>query len=392
MTRVALIGDNQRDPNSRAAEHDRVLDFVAAEVVARGCHALAHTGDWFERRSTAEDRRVLRQWRDRVRAAMPVVGVAGNHCAAGEAAELSADAVPGLHDCIVADSPRVVVRAGVAFGLAPWPRRELLHAWLGREVSRGEVDATANELLKDVLRGIGAELAALPADMPRVLVIHAEPAEYKLGADQPLHVAEGMKVAVEDMVQLTGVDVAAVGHIHRPDCFLVTRADGVEVPVILVGSPRRTAYASGELEEKSITILEFDGRRLVRWERIPTPATPLHLVETAWGSDGLAVNVASIDNPAGAEIRLRYAVPADEREAARRVAQEVADAWTALGAAEVQIEEVVLSTSRARMPELAACATIFDRLRLKWERDGDVDSERAARLVLCAEGVEGGIS
>ena len=392
MTQILLLADNQRDPQSRAAEHDRVLDHVAGLVETMKPDAVAHSGDWTERRPTHEDREYLFGWIRRVARVCPIVGVEGNHEEPGFCDEFAHLDVERPVD--VATTPRVVQAGGVAFGLCPWPRRERLRQWLGRPAATGDVDELANELLLDVLRGLGAELARDAApDMPRVLVIHAEPAEYKLGADQPMHVAQGMRVAIEDMVQLTGCDLVACGHIHRPDTFIVPRGDGVDVPVLLIGSPRRTAYAAGELEEKGIVLVTFNGRTPT-WQRIPTPSTPMQLVEATWRDGEIGPNLYFDADPPviaqGSEVRLRYTVPSDQREAARAKAAKFVESWRVhSGAAEVKLDEVVLPVSVARAPEVAAAPTVAGKLSALWDaRAEGLSCDRRERLLRKVADVE----
>jgi DNA repair exonuclease SbcCD nuclease subunit len=294
--RILALGDSQRDPHSRAAEHDRVLDYVAAEVERRRPDVVAHGGDWTERKPIHEDREYLFRWARRIAKTCPLVGVEGNHeeprfC--DEFRHLDVE-----RPVVVATSPCVEMHGGAAFALMPWPSRAALYAYMtahGMPTSRGDANLTANAMLRDVLRGFAncgrlehagsCCFSAAPADMPRVLVIHAEPAVYEIDADQPTHVAAGMKVAIEDMVILTGCDIALVSHIHKFQSFTVTRSDDVVVPVVLIGSPGRTAYANSEAEPKGVLWVEFDGR-VATWSRILTPATPMILVEATWDLSG----------------------------------------------------------------------------------------------------------
>jgi hypothetical protein len=211
-------------------------------------------------------------------------------------------------------------------------------------------------------------------------------------ADQP-QVARGMRVEYGDMVHLTGADAVLLSHIHRPDVRVVKRAeDGVEVPIILIGSPRRTAFASGELIEKGFVIVEFSGR-VPTWTRVPTPATPLVLVEATWTEvlpglwdllfpeDSWALKAGS--DVRGAEIRLRYSVTADRREAAAADAEQIAAAWRAEGAIEVRVEPVILPTTRARAPEVAAAIGVEAQARAVWttQQVGPARQDRMAGLV-----------
>jgi len=391
VVRIIALGDNQRDPRHRAEEHDRVMAFIADEVERLRPTAVLHGGDWTERKPTHEDRVQLFDWVRRVSRVAPLVTVEGNHEEPGFVAEFLRLDTSRMVEAFTA--PAVIEVDGVLVACLPWPRREHLRAWLLRPASADETNDLANEMLRDVMRGFRVQFDAMDpmAVRPRVLLLHAEPEEYMACADQP-QVARGMRVEYGDMVHLTGADVVLLSHIHRPDVRVVKRAeDGVEVPVILIGSPRRTAFASGELVEKGFVVVEFTGR-VPTWTRVPTPATPLVLVE-AQGSATAVGDVLQFMEPmpggsmAGAEIRLRYTTPADKREFFAREAAKWADAMREAGAIEVRVEPVILPTTRARAPEVAAAIGVEAQARAVWGTQG-VEPARQDRMATLVRQVE----
>lgn len=395
MTRVLALGDNQRDPRSRAAEHDRVMGFIADQVDELRPDVVAHGGDWTERPSLHEDREVLFAWCQRVTTRAPLVTVEGNHEEPGFVEEMRRLATE--FPITAATRASVALVGGVAWALMPWPSRAsiLAHAEaLYGAVPGGEaVTETANTLLERILRTLGVMLDQFGRDAPRVLLIHAEPATYSTDPDQPDHVAQGMRVGVEDAVHWTGVDAVLWSHIHCPQSFDVTRLDGVSVPVILIGSPRRTAYAKGELIEKGFVVVDFEGRTPT-WRRVATPATPMHLVEVEWTqfrADGQWVfagdDMRGFD-PKGAEIRLRFATPSDQREAAGRAAEEMRAEWLAAGALDVKLDAVVETSTRARAPEVAQAPTLPEKIVATWRAWGEsapAEERRPRLLELAAE-------
>lgn len=418
MARLAFFADSQVDEHSRLAEHDRVCGFVVRDAAARGCGVLLHGGDVFERRSTVRERDSVWAWLDAAVAEGMVVGICGgNHEAPGEVVELDNPAagvyayeVPAVR--VIGDGP-----SAVAVAFLPWPRRASIARWLesltGAAPSRESVSLAARELLRDVLRGLGAQLADAPPDVPRVLLAHVQLSGSKTDPDQPSMVGVDMEISLEDLM-LSGADAVLLGHIHLPQEWEVARLhDGacvasdslpsadnvVGVPVIYAGSPRRTAYAAGELVQKGYVVLEFEGRRLVRWERVPTPATPLILVDARWETNGVVIPgrefLVSNDDPwpqeipVGAEIRLRYSVAGDQRDAARRAAEAQAADWRTRGAAEVKVDEVVEATARVRAPDVATAPTLRDALEAVWRSQGaDAPAEhRRAHLLSMADSV-----
>lgn len=388
---ILALGDSQRDPRRRAAEHDRVMNFIADLVERERPDVVAHAGDWVERASTHEDRDFIFGWCQRIADVCPLVTVEGNHEEAGLVSELSR--LAAQRHIEAATRAGVALVGGVAWALMPWPSRSSIathaEALFGAVPSGETVTETANALLERILRTLGVMLDQFGPDVPRALLIHAEPATYSTDPDQPDHVAQGMRVSIEDMVRLTRASVVLAGHIHMPQHFDVLRDDGVSVPVILIGSPGRTAYAKGELLQKGVVRVRLDGPTLLGWERIPTPATPMQLLEATWSTDtdGLPAfdfgGVQLGEMRPGTEIRFRYSVTADRREAADAAALELAEEWRALGAADVKLDPDTQTVTRARAPDVATAPTLQGRIEATWRAMGETAPavERRPRLM-----------
>jgi len=85
---------------------------------------------------------------------------------------------------------------------------------------------------------------------------------------------------------------------------------------------------------------------------------------------------------AGAEVRYRYVVPSDKRDAARAYAARVRENLLAQGAVLVKVEEEVLTVGRARQPEIAAALTLDDKLGALWDAQKNAPAaERRPRLL-----------
>jgi exonuclease SbcD len=261
-----------------------------------------------------------------------------------------------------------------------WPRKA--------NVEAAGVDA--REAMRATLRGIGDMLEQ--HDGPRVLLAHAMVRGSRTSTGQEMLGCE-LELGLEDLA-LARADLYALGHIHAHQSWNVAGA-----PAIYPGSPRRANF--GELEPKGYVVAEFDGRQLVGWEFVETPAVRMVHLEAEWFDDhtGLPGDVIvpaglsrdwSPEEVVGAEVRLRYRVDADHRDAARRAAQVEADALRAAGAVSVKVEECVEATNRSRTPEVARAVTLVDKLERLWEARKDVpDQVRREALVAKLATLEG---
>src|SRR5690606_16478370 len=114
-------------------------------------------------------------------------------------------------------------------------------------------------------------LDAMARESPALLVAHAMVSGSATSSGQPL-VGCDLELGLEDIA--TARCPVVLGHVHKAQAWeTVPRGE----PVIYTGSPRRTAF--GEIEEKGVVVLTFDGEELVSWERVETPCRPMWLVE-----------------------------------------------------------------------------------------------------------------
>lgn len=383
--KIAATADSQVDEHSRLEEHDRVMEFIARDAARRGCSLMLHAGDIYERRSTIRERQSVQAWARAVTKNMPLLVCGGNHETPGEVEELSGFVDSEIHAVSATEDPWLSShRGGAQVQYLPWPRRASLLAWLrsvdGGVATREDVNQRGAEMLRDILRGFASHWKDGEA---RILVAHAMVRGSLQGPDQPPLLGCDFELGIEDLA-LADADVVILGHVHMPQEWSYRAADGREVPVIYCGSPRRTAFAKGEQEEKGYVVVEFDGRRLVSWGRVPTPATPLLLLEAAWDA-GDQEFIWSSEEPVledGAEVRFRYEVDSDQREIARREAESLAAAWIEEERVTVKIEEQVRPTVRARAPEVAEAVGVGAQLRAFWDAtDPDLGEARRERLL-----------
>ena len=104
------------------------------------------------------------------------------------------------------------------------------------------------------------------------------------------------------------------------------------VPCAYTGSSTRTTY--GENEEKSVLHVVQDDEGGWTVKRLRTPTRPMILAVGAYLAADRLLAVEGSPNPGdGADVRVRYAVPFDQRDAAAEAARATEAAWLASGAA-----------------------------------------------------------
>ncbi|NUO50695.1 MAG: hypothetical protein HOV80_17735 [Polyangiaceae bacterium] len=395
---IGCVGDNHFDETHRFDECVRLHDWIADDGSRRGVELWLLAGDLFERKSTIRERLAAARFLQRLADTAPVLVIRGNHDVVGDLQIFSkirarctifVDEGAGVHTLVA--GPRVLAHVACL----SWPRKAEVRAMLervrGEPLAGEEAEAASALMLKNVLRGLGAQLgaAAETRPAPRILLAHAMVRGSITSHGQPL-VGCDFELGLEDLA-LVDADVAVLGHIHKPQEW-AWQCDGVTTPILYTGSPRRTAF--GEIEEKGYVILDMpdEGRNdpatgLVgfRSERIPTPCSAMILVDAAWNPetrvfsfDGDGINMADPgwwqSVPMGAEMRFRYRVDSDQRDAARAAAEQWADLAGKI-ASVIKIEEVVQTTTRARVPEMAQAVTTAEQLDALWSAKGLVIEE-----------------
>lgn len=373
MTRIAFVTDQHYDVHSRFEETVRIHKWIAADAAARGCTLTLLGGDMFERKSVPEERNAAGDWLLSMAELGPVVGVYGNHEIAGDLDLYNLLEAP--HPVHFFDRPAVIVQSGVAIACLPWPRKANLLAAFGEDRGKEELGNLAQEHLRAVLRGLGSELEAHRGKAPRIALAHVMIDGAKTDHDQPI-VGADMALSLLDL-SLLDVDFYACGHVHAQQEETIHGA-----PCIYGGAPRHNNF--GEPGAKGYVVVEFKGGKLVSWERVATPATPMILLEAVFADGVLELSDRQreiVDESPAAEIRVRYQVDSDQREPARAKARELA-AWLVeqRGAISVKTEEEVRTTKRARAPEVARALTVADKLTAHWQSTGFSPGEREPAL------------
>ena len=385
-------GDHHFNLNSRWAECVRVHQWLVREVRERKPDLFLSGGDLYHAESTPQERRCVANWLKAIADVCPVVLTKGNHDPPLDCHLMGR--LAAQHAIIVEEGSRVedidLHESVAAIATVAWPDRASLANITGRPLSAEEVDNIGGDALRNLFRGFGEQWDGF--DGPKILLGHFMIDGSKTGTGQPL-IGKEMHIGLSDLA-LAKPSIVFASHIHKAQEF---EYDGI--PIVLPGSLYRRDF--GEMEEKSYVLAEFDGSRLVDWERIASPCRPMVLVNGKydyaagmeypqlmikmpgwedWGIGGLPGYGGSLID---ADVRLRYTVEADKRDAARKAADEWKRLALEMGkAAHVQVDPEIKTEIHARAPEIAAAHTLEDKLRAYWAASGaGIDADRESRLL-----------
>ncbi len=364
--RFIATGDNHFHHGPRFAECVRIHAWIADAVARIKPDAVLLGGDLYEAPSVPDERTAAAEFHDAVADVCPIVEVQGNHGAHRDLRILRRR--HRKHPIIVEEAAGVHYVGGAAIAAMAWPARASIAAMAGVAMSADATNAVAQEQIRNVLRGLGAQLAAHQG--PRVLLGHFMVDGSVTTAAQPLVGAE-MNIGLADL-GLAGAHFTAMGHIH-----LAQHWEHNGRVMAYAGGPMRHTY--GEPEAKSILYVQIEDDGAVRWERIPTPARPMHLVDGAYRDGRLEAPLPAEHETRDADIRIRYRVSEAERAAGGLAARELRARLEAAGAADVVLEPLVELTATVRAPEVVAAATVEAQLQARWARRG-MPEDKQARL------------
>jgi len=372
MIRIAHIGDQHFNQRNRWDECLRVMAWIAQDIAARNVDLVLLGGDLFEKSPSHEETLAAALWVQQLANAAEVVGVYGNHDKGGSLDVLGE--LHATHPISIYATPQVHSAAcGVQVACLPWPRKAHLLAALGREVGHEESASIAQEALRDVYRGLAHQMDARP--WPRVGLAHVMIDGAKTDHEQPI-VGADLAVSLADL-GLLRADYIACSHIHMHQEFMWSGAW-----FVYAGAPYHCNYGEFQPGKGYVVLDVADGA--IEWERVAAPCTPMVLVETTWdgsGFDGGQRRLTDAEQT-GADVRLRYHVAEDQREAARAAAEDVKRELLDLGAARVTLDPVVRPVTRARAPEITEAKTLKDKLRTVWRVRGEsLEPEREERVL-----------
>ena len=246
-------------------------------------------------------------------------------------------------------------------------------------------DATALGAFRALMTGMRSVRDVLGGEVPNLLVSHAEVAGYTTDAGQT-NPQPGLRVSVQDL-ELCGSPIIALGHIHL-------RQEWNE-RIYYAGSPCRLTWGEAGAKSKGWNLYEFDDEGqagITTLKIIPSPR--LYTVEAEWSCeaethptnpDGFidvpqfvyegdhlveADRIRDANVRPDDELRFRYHVAAEQREAAKAaVTDEIGRIWP--GSIEkVTVEAVVEPGIHARAPEIAQVPTVQEQVAILLDREG----------------------
>lgn len=361
--RLLASGDNHWGEHLRFQECVDVHFWMVDQARELEADVFCDAGDIFDGASTPTERHAVAEWVTAMAEVCPVVIAKGNHDRPRDVALMRR--LQTKHPILVEEGAAVHRVCGAAFGVMAWPERAQLLAALG---SSAAADVGMREALQGVLRGLGQKLEQ--HDGPRILLGHFMVDGSTTSTGQPL-LGMPINVGLTDL-SLARAHLTVMGHIHMAQRFELETG-----PAFYTGSPFRTDF--GQLEKKTILFAEFDGQRLVETREIETPCAPMVHIEATWEEGAFCSTAFGGVDPdisrigvaiPGGEVRFRYNVPTELRDAARAAAREFADSLLARGAVSVKVEEQVITTKRARAPEVARAVSIGDKLDAHWASIG----------------------
>lgn len=411
MIKVAILSDSHFDINSRWEETLRVHDWFVNDIKERGVNAVLHAGDFGPlvpiRQFKPIERLAVAHFGKAVTDHCPLTAVRGNHDVYMDLAIFNElETKFPLRIMETPDVQVVTANNGEQFAVPgmPWPvKGELLarlDAVCGCEqgykkgacpvcenegLSPEQKEQLTTDLMRNVFLGLGVRTREL--NLPSVFLMHAMVRASRVSTGQPIAPGQDFEIGQDDL-GLVGADFYALGHVHLGEGN-EWKWNGADIAYC--GSPRRTNY--GERETKSYILLEIDTEIVgaspgdqIKWSRIPIPCAPMLFFDCEWTPEhGFTYEGTTFDPECAAEpnaeLRFRYTVAADYRDAAKKAAQIVEKELREHGCVDVKVEEVVTQTSRARVEEITQAQTVEEKLQVLWKSRDDIPTaERQSQL------------
>lgn len=364
--RFPCIGDlHLQHTHRRNAARLQALDQIIAESLDAGAlGAWLVLGDVFHERSAIEDRNHVAPRLQRMADVAPVVMIYGNHDRAGDLHILAR--LKARYPIHVLDAAGVIAvdlpsgDQATVFGF-PYPHKAAL---VSAGVEHGLLGDVAARHLDTLFLAAAAALEA--AHGIRIMIGHATLAGSVSSVGQPMGLDRDIAVSGALLERLPAEVPKIFGHIHKPQELL---------GAYYAGSIGRNDW--GEVEDKRYLVVEFEGPdwtpeeqpawRVARVTSHAIDVAPMYHVEGELTPEGFTWRVTrgpdgeELQPPAswtGAEVRVRYRFNAAETAALDRAPIHA----TFAQATHVELEPIGVRERAARAPEVAAAATLAEKV------------------------------
>lgn len=396
--KLSHIGDIHIDDGPRLDECAKVLDIFIEESHKAKVDLIGFAGDLYHAHSVGKPATIREElfavdFFRRCAEIAPVVGVRGNHDAAGDVDVFNY--IQGQNPIWFAERPHVYAFRDFDVLTIPWYDRSHLAASLPSDLSSEEVARRTNETARQMLVVKRAEAAVthsqgrIPIGLGHLTVVGATLSN---GQNQSLM---GTTVAVSpyDLHEI-GCAYFGCSHFHLRQVWF----DGA---VAYAGSPMR--HSLGEPENKGFNLVEIekdgDGYK-VRNDFVELPARRIELYEIDFTTEenlaqlkehginvctGLAVRERTQD----AMVRFRYHIrPEDMHLVDEKAIEKVLQAD---GAFSVKIDPQLVHTARVRSEAIVTAESTWDKLMAFWQsKNMAIPDDVAERLKVKLAQIESG--
>lgn len=396
---LAHLSDSHFNQSGRLRDVVDAHRAILQTARERGVNLFLHAGDFFERRSTAAERTALAEFLQAAAEIAPVCGAKGNHDQAGDLEifnRLETKHPIYIEERVTRFGEAQVFDVGLGRRLAfiglAWIDKAHLMATLDAALTGEQTTAMTIGEIRGLLAMLRAEAARLSAaGAVPVMATHVMLGGSVVSSGQIL-IGQGVELSPSDLLEI-GCAYVACGHVHVEQSWFDGR-------VAYSGSPARCNF--GERESKGFRLVTLsDAGEFLSNEFIELQARPMEFIDfdftrgraladlrQAGGFPGNFVLEPS-HGLKGALVRLRYRINAEDLhlvDAARAEA-----ALQRAGAAEVKVEAIVETNTRARAPEIVDARSLTEKVDHYFKAKAVVvDDATRARVHQKVAALEGG--
>ena len=365
MVRIAASADWHIGCNMDQDIESSVMQMVEIFRVNR-VDTIAIPGDFFDHKSTAEGRNLLRKLIQELCSIAPVVGVRGNHDQDGDLDIFSHLEVK--HPVAIYDSPFIISSPGIVMHALPWLTKA---TWQAHNLtkSKEEGDLAVSQLALQYLKNNVLLENSREKGLKHILISHLLINGSRLQNQQPL-MGEGITFGANDLSE-AGFYAGIFGHIHLNQSF------DENGRFFYPGSPAPMNY--GESPEKYCTILDTNSGK-VEWFKLKT--IDRFSFECIWPI-GVTMSPGEFerlkDRAKGSRVRVLLKI--DEGENLSYAKEEIDKILMDAGALEVKVDPQVRPKDLVRAVEISKAETLEAKLEACWKANNNrPDEDTASRM------------